>query len=397
MSLPIIPKMPIRKNMHETQQTTQAAHCFVCRRRCRHDSSAARFWRYRLTMTRNVLTLLATCVLATATGCHAIDFYTPSLQEPVPPELEIPRELSMVSLPPYRIEPPDELFVGVQALVPRPSYQIGQFDILQINALGVITERPIHSFYRVESDGMIYLGPPYGAVRLSGLTIDEAQAEIVRSLQFLLKSPEVSIQVARSATSEQISRRYRVGPDGMLNLGRCGMVYVTDKTVTEARQAVETQLAQYFDAPKASVEVVRYNSRSYYVVTDSLIAQKTMAQFPITGNETVLDAIGQVQTISNVAGKTMWVARPAPGDAGQEQILPVDWDAIAHRGITDTNYQILPGDRVFIVDDSLVAANAIVGRILSPLERTMAMINLGVRASYGSEVLGREYNRIRRH
>ena len=50
-------------------------------------------------MTRNALTLLAMCVLATATGCHAIDFYTPSLQEAVPPELETPRELSMVSLP----------------------------------------------------------------------------------------------------------------------------------------------------------------------------------------------------------------------------------------------------------------------------------------------------------
>ena len=32
------------------------------------------------------------------------------------------------------------------------------------------------------------------------------------------------------------------------------------------------------------------------------------------------------------------------GNFDQDQILPVDLDAITHGGITDTNYQILPGD-----------------------------------------------------
>ena len=41
-----------------------------------------------------------------------------------------------------------------------------------------------------------------------------------------------------------------------------------------------------------------------------------------------------------------WVARQAPANFGRDQILPVDWNAIAHGGVTDTNYQILPGDRV---------------------------------------------------
>ena len=70
-------------------------------------------------MTRHILAVLAIGVLAMATGCHAIDFYTPSLQSPVPPELEPPRELSMVSLPAYRIAPPDVIRIEVVKLVPR--------------------------------------------------------------------------------------------------------------------------------------------------------------------------------------------------------------------------------------------------------------------------------------
>ena len=31
---------------------------------------------------------------------------------------------------------------------------------------------------------------------------------------------------------------------------------------------------------------------------------------------------------------------------------PSIWDAMARGGITDTNYQILPGDRIYMVDDS---------------------------------------------
>ena len=66
----------------------------------------------------------------------------------------------------------------------------------------------------------------------------------------------------------------------------------------------------------------------------------------------------------------MWMARPAPAGCGKEQVLPIDWSAIAHGGETKTNYQILPGDRLFIVDDKLVAANN--GLTNLPTDRAVA-------------------------
>ena len=353
-------------------------------------------------MTRNTLTLLTMCVLAAGTGCHAIDFYTPSLQETVSPELEPPRELSMVSLPPYRIEPPDELYIDVMTLVPRPSYRIGPLDVLQINVLGTPKDKPIRGQYRVEADGTMNLGAPYGVIRVLGLTTEEVEADITRSLQFFLKAPTVSIQLSRSATAEELSGRYRVEPNGVVNLGRCGMVYVTGKTVTEARKAVEAQLAHDFDSPRASVEVLQYSGMSYYIIVDTALlpGEGNMWRLPITGNETVLDAVCKARELSSamarLSTKTIWVARPAPGDSTPEQILPVDWDAVTHGGITDTNYQILPGDRIYIVDDSVVIMNNVIGKFTSPIERLLNIANLGASTMKGTQTLGREYNNRRR-
>ena len=73
----------------------------------------------------------------------------------------------------------------------------------------------------------------------------------------------------------------------------------------------------------------------------------------------------------------MWVARAAPGGMGPEQILPVDWVAIARGGVTETNYQILPGDRLYIVDDNLVAANNYIAKFTNPIERLLNIASLG--------------------
>jgi polysaccharide export outer membrane protein len=330
-----------------------------------------------------------------ATGCHAIDFYTPTLQKAVPPELEPPRELRMVSLPAYRIEPPDIIRIEVVKLVPRNSYRLGPGDVLMIKCLGTMPKHPINQYYRVEDDGNLILGPPYGMIRAQGLTVLEVQADLLRLLSTTLNNPQVSVELARSATVEQFTGPYQVFNDGTINLHKCGMVYVSGKTVTEARAAVQARLAQYFDAPDVGVDVMQYNSKSYYVITETRVGNGTLWRFPITGNETVLDAIAQMERTAPMSSKTIWISRRAPTSVGREQILPVDWDAIAHSAITDTNYQIMPGDRVYVVDDGAVAANYVLNKLVSPLERLFGITSLGVSSVIDAEALGRNYNKDR--
>ena len=101
-------------------------------------------------------------------GCHAVDFYHEPLQCPVSPALEPPRERSMVSLPTYRVEPPDILQIEMLKLVPLPPYRIDIYDVLQIRVLGTILDQPIDNFYLVEGEGIVSLGPAYGTVPRGG-------------------------------------------------------------------------------------------------------------------------------------------------------------------------------------------------------------------------------------
>jgi polysaccharide biosynthesis/export protein len=349
-------------------------------------------------MTRIPLTILAVCVLAAITGCHAVDFYTPAMHQVVPSGSAPPRELAMVSLPPYRIGPPDELSLNAISLVPLPSYRIGPLDALQISTDGTLTKYPIRGQFVVDGEGNVNLGPPYGVVHVAGRTSQEAEAEILRNLQLFLKEPKVSVQLSRSDAGVRLTDHYTVGPDGVINLRCYGMVYVTDKTVVEARKAIEAQLAQYFDSPQVTVEIRRYNSKSYYVITDSVLdsGNESMWRFPITGNETVLDALCLTQTqTTHLSASTIWVARPTPGDSDCEQILPVDLDAITQGGVTTTNYQIMPGDRIYVIPDSLVEANTVISRVSDPMKRVLSIMYTTGDTVRGTQTLGREYNKRR--
>jgi polysaccharide biosynthesis/export protein len=326
------------------------------------------------------------------TGCRAVDFYAPSLEATTAFDAEIPRELSMVSLPAYRIEPPDAVRIDVLKLVPRFPYRIGMHDVLEIRALWTLVDQPIDDYYYVDGEGNLNLGPAYGSVRIVGMNIEEATEEILQRLRVILMRPIVDVQLIRSADAEQLSAMHRISSDGTINLGRYGNVHVAGKTVTEASVAIEQHLKQYFDESQVSVDVVDYRSKGYYVITAGAEGSENIQKFAISGNETVLDAIARMQGLSHISSKTMWVARPVPASLGAEEILPVDWVAITRGGVTDTNYQILPRDRIYIVDDKLVATNNFLAGFTEPINSMLRLSQLGTTTTRTAQTLGRTFN-----
>ena len=300
-----------------------------------------------------------------------------------------------MSLPTYRIEPPDTLQIEALKLVPRPPYRIETYDVLQISVRGTIPDQPINGYYLVEGEGTVSLGPAYGTVRVTGMTIEEASEEITRKLQVSLQQPEVSVLLARSVGIQQITGTYQVQPDGTVSLHGYGAVYVAGKTMGEAKLAIEQHVAPYFDAPQISVDVVGYNSKNYFVIVAGAETGENIQRFPITGNETVLDAIAQLQGLQRVSSKTMWLARATPGSMGCAEVLPVDWEAITRGAMTDTNYQILPGDRLYIVDDKLVAADNYLAKFTNPIGRMLNISLQGSSTIRSTQVLGRSYNQNR--
>ena len=138
-------------------------------------------------------TLLA-CVTVLA-GCQPFDHYDKRLYGPSTPGIEPPRELAKVSMPIYRIEPPDIVQIEVAKLVPLPPYHINVFDLLQISVIGTLPEQPINGLFLVDSEGRVELGPGSRGVRVAGLTVDKASQTIEAHLREFLRTPEVSVQL----------------------------------------------------------------------------------------------------------------------------------------------------------------------------------------------------------
>lgn len=99
-------------------------------------------------------------------------------------------------------------------------------------------------------------------------------------------------------------------------------------------------------APMAVVPA--YDSKKFYIITDGASQGEQVHSFPVTGNDTVLDAMAKVNGLPTAALKSrVWVAR-ASGPGCAETILPVDWIGI-QRGATASNWQIKPGDRIYVL------------------------------------------------
>lgn len=312
-----------------------------------------------------------------SSGCHSLWQRNKVLENSIEPISGIPRELAKTTHPTYRIEPPDILLIDAIKIVPKEPYVIETLDLLTIMVEGTPPESPIFGEFRVDNAGSVSLGPGYGRVRVEGQTVEEAQEAIQEHLMRILAAPDVSVSLAEPAARQAISGEHIVIQDGTINLGIYGNVRVVGMTTLQARTAIEEHLSEFLEDPQVSVDIAAFNSKVYYVITQGAGQGDQVVRIPVTGNETVLDALAQIGGFTVNQSKNMWIARPAPDGLGYDQILPVNWDAIVQGGATGTNYQVLPGDRIFIGEDKMVAFDTFVNKLTAPFERMFGFTLLG--------------------
>jgi protein involved in polysaccharide export with SLBB domain len=166
---------------------------------------------------------------------------------------------------------------------------------------------------------------------------------------YVIEPPDIlfATVTARDGTSLDASGKRQVAPDGTVALGSFGSAYVAGMTLEEAQETIERQVRKQAPKAKVLIDVYGYNSKKYYIVVETPGQGDSIVAAPVTGNETVLDAIsliggfGQMQQTTT----TIHVARPS---LTGERILPVDYKSITRGASTNTNYQLLPGDRLVI-------------------------------------------------
>ena len=197
---------------------------------------------------------LAVLALCAVCGCQTVK--TP--EEKIA-KGNIPREFQKVSMPDYVLEPPDLVIVEVLEALPG---------------------RPISGERLVRPDGKISLGF-YGDVYVAGLTMPEVKEKIVLHLRKYLTDEVLGLI--------KHERGHGAG-DRLTKTGKPKMIDPKD-------------------SDRVFVDVTAYNSKNYYVLGDVLITGK----MPITGNETVLDAIQFAGGLMPTAApQNIRLVRPAP-------------------------------------------------------------------------------------
>jgi protein involved in polysaccharide export with SLBB domain len=234
-----------------------------------------------------------------------------------------PREFAKRAISDYIIEAPDILLIQATAAITLPGLEI-------------------RGGHLVRPDGTVSLGA-YGKVFVNGRTIEEARHEIARVLQGRVKKREPG----------------EIGKDGRIIPGKVIGEYKVEE--------IESEL---------QVDVVAYNSKFYYIIADNAGYGQQVYRIAFTGNETVLDGISQIQGLPAASSKKrVWVARATPDHQGPH-ILPVDWCGITKRGEAGTNYQIFPGDRIFVGSDPWLWGETWISKRLNVVDRVLSTLLL---------------------
>ena len=167
-----------------------------------------------------------------------------------------------------------------------------------------------------------------------------------RALPYVVEPPDtLKISIRSNELEDDIDQIYLLGPDGRVDLGRFGRVYLAGLTVDEATDAIEKRLADKLETPRVEVEVAGFNSKKVYVIVKSHGAGDRMTCVPYSNESSVLQAVFAAKT-GNVED-SVYVQRP-PYDKKQSIRQEVDLKGLILRGDLATNYGLLPGDRVVI-------------------------------------------------
>jgi protein involved in polysaccharide export with SLBB domain len=205
-----------------------------------------------------------------------------------PEALPIPKELHKHVLPPYTVEPGDVLLV-----------QPADLD----SPIRLPGDQP------VLTDGTINLGR-YGQLVVAGKAVEQIEVEIRAVIQnYLAAQPRP--------------------PGGAPAPGQAG---------GEARLPLPSEVGPIV------VRVITRVSKVYYVLGEV----NAPGAFTLSGRETVLDGILAAGGINDRGSRrNVILARPTAPDSCRV-VLPICYYEIVQLGDTSTNYQLAPGDRIYV-------------------------------------------------
>lgn len=185
--------------------------------------------------------------------------------------------------------------------------------------------------------------------------------KVVPPSYFLEPGDTVLVETVRFDSPVRFPADQTVQPDGTIDLGKYGRMVVAGKRIEEVEACVEELVnadpevldaleeAELEGPERVNVRLIDPQGSLFYV----LGAVNSPGAYPYTGRETVLDAVLAAGDLADNARRCeIILSRPTPvGEC--RTVLPVCWDNIVQLGDTTTNYQLMPGDRIFVPANGL--------------------------------------------
>ncbi|HET6881580.1 MAG TPA: polysaccharide biosynthesis/export family protein [Pirellulales bacterium] len=139
-------------------------------------------------------------------------------------------------------------------------------------------------------------------------------------------------------------------PDGSIDLGRFGRLIVAGRTLEQIESDVTAAVkALEKEGGAVNVRLVDPQSAVYYVLGEV----SSPGSYPFIGRETVLDAILAAGGLTDKASPCNIILSRPSTPCGCRTVIPICYNNIVQQGDTTTNYQVMPGDRIFVATRTL--------------------------------------------
>ena len=247
----------------------------------------------------------------------------------------------------YSISTPKELLKQ-----PLPTYMVEIGDTVLIEAVKFDASIRLPGDQVIKPDGHISLGE-FGEYMAHGKTIEQIGLEVQQLIDDQIRR---DLEVAY-----QIERRQRENDEVLADRRNAASVDLEEdddddltdddnelslKSIEdeESRIALERRILESILSNEISVRLVTWDSKKIYVLGEV----NSPGSFDYNGTHTVLDALIEAGGLTSGANEhKILVARPTTCNSCRI-VMTVCYDQIVQLGDTTSNYQLMPGDRVFV-------------------------------------------------
>jgi len=164
----------------------------------------------------------------------------------------------------------------------------------------------------------------------------------------------------------QIARAVVVRPDGFFAFDLIGEVEAGGRTPEQVRREISERIQQFIVQPDVTVNVEESNSRRFYVFGEV----KREGSFPLVGEVTAIEALAAAEgatrfAVLNSAQLTRLAREPG--------VYPIRYTDITMSADVRTNYELQPGDVIYVPPNSSARIGYALQVVFFPLQQLIGL------------------------